>query len=157
MARRRVSLRPGRRAQVVDLHEYRRKRLAALCDSAHAWDDGIPGHLAALLGCARTIEESVGGTQPSPESVVGLRYSFGLRKARVEKALDALAETRSEYSGYAGLLNSIRELSILLEKLHQSGRCASPVLIREATQLANQVDEDLWAALFDAYPVARQA
>jgi hypothetical protein len=136
---------------VVDLPAYRRERLAALYRGAHAWDNGVPGHLAALLGCARTIEESVNETHSDLDNIAALRYGFGLRRARVEKALNALAEMSAAHNAYGDLLNAIRELDSLLDTLHQSGRTGGgSVLAHETVKLARKVNEELWATLFDA-------
>jgi hypothetical protein len=151
------SVRPKQNSVVIDLPDYRRKRLAARYRDTHAWDDGIPGHIAALLGCARTIEESVGTTQPSPENLAVLRYGFGLRRVRVEKAIDALSRASSATSGHIGLLNSIHELDTLLEEIHQVGCYENPVSICAAAQLARQVSEGLWLALFNVPCFPRQA
>lgn len=135
---------------MVDLPAYRRERLAALYRGAYAWDNGIPGHLAALLGCARTIEESVNGTHSGLDSMAALRYGFGLRRSRVEKALSALAEMSAAHNAYGDLLNAIRELDSLLDTLHQSGyKGGGSVLTQEAVKLARKVNEELWATLFD--------
>lgn len=145
------SRRSGQRHQVVDLPAYRRERLAALYRGAHAWDNGVPGHLAALLGCARTIDESVNGTHSGLDSMAALRYGFGLRRPRVEKALSALTEMSAVHNGYGDLLNAIRELDSLLDTLHQSGcKGGDSVLTQEAVKLARKVNEELWATLFEA-------
>lgn len=138
--------------EVIDLLTCRRERLTLFYRDTHPWDSGFPGHLAALLGCSRTIEESVGEPQPSPERLATLRYGFMLRRARVEKALNALAEGSSASSGFARVLDSIHELNSVLERLHQVGYGGHPILARAATQLARQVNDQIWFVLFEASP-----
>jgi hypothetical protein len=147
----------GKRQQVVDLLAYRRERLAARYRGAHAWDNGTTGHLAALLGCTRTIEESVNGTHFGPDNIAALRYGFGLRRSRVEKALKALVEVRGSRTAYEDLLHSIRELDALLDTLNQSGYAKGSGLTQVAVTLARKVNEELWAALFDASSLSYEA
>jgi hypothetical protein len=149
-------LRRRQRQQVVDLPAYRRERLTELYHDTHAWDNGIRGHLAALLGCAKTIEESV-GTDPGVEGLTALRYGFGLRRARVERAINVLEETSTVHSRYEKLIGSIHNLDLLLESLHQSGRDGDSRLAQAVIKLAGEVKEDLWAALFDASPIPCEA
>ena len=140
-----------RRHQVVDLLAYRRKRLTAKYHGAHAWDNGVPGHLSALLGCARTLEESINAAHSSPDSLTALRYGFGLRRTRVESALNALTELTTTDIACEDLLHAIRELDTLLDTLHQSGGyMGGSDLTQVALKLARRVNEDLWTALFDA-------
>ena len=130
--------------QVTDLSVYRRQRFAALYGDIQAWDNGTEGHLAALLGCARIIDEALGGVNLTPERLTKLRYGFGLRRARVEEALNSLAELPSTYSC---LLDSINELDLLLERAHKTGFHKTDISIHAATRLASRVNEGLWSAL----------
>jgi hypothetical protein len=134
---------------VIDLLAYRRNRLALRYRNTHPWDSGVPGHLAALLGCARAIERSVGDAQFGPERLAALRYSFKLRLARVEKALKALAEEPSTYSGYVRLIDAIHELDALLERLHQEDYRGHSILENTAANLARCIDDEIWLALLD--------
>jgi len=137
---------------VVYLPAYRRERLTAFYRSAHAWDEGIQGHLAALLGCARTIEASVDGSGASSDGLIALKYGFGLRRNRVEGALSALEETVSIHSSYGHLMGSVRELDSLLDRLYKSSEDSDLGLSQEIFKLAIEVKEELWSILFDASP-----
>jgi hypothetical protein len=139
-----------RHQDVAYIPTYRRERLTALYRNINAWDKGIQGHLAALLGCARTIEGSVDGSGASPDGLIALRYSFGLRMDRVERALTVLEETVSMHSSYGRLIDSVHELDSLLDRLYKSGKDSDPSLSQAIIKLAIEVKEGLWSALFDA-------
>jgi hypothetical protein len=68
----------------------------------------------------------------------------------VEMALTALEATVSMQSSYGHLIDSVRELDSLLDRLYKSGKDSNPSLPQAIIKLAIEVKEELWSVLFDA-------